>query len=311
VARERYLYAVSVVIAGVSGLLGNYLLAGRPEGTEIHALVRPGSNLVANDDVQLHEVNLIDSTEVESALLSLNADAIVNSAAEGRVDAVQGKKDEFRPLNVELPRVLSRYAHEHKIKMVHISSNAVFSGRSSTYSDTDALDPINDYGILKQEAEAAVLGENSEALIVRPILMYGWPQGSGRTNPAASWVSALRSGQTIKVVDDVWSQPLYAGDCAQAVWKGIQESVAGTVNVSGGVRLSLYEFAQLVSQVFGLDASLIKPVSISTFPTLAPRPSETNFDLVRLREELDIHPYSPADGLRVLKDSESKWNFNS
>jgi dTDP-4-dehydrorhamnose reductase len=292
------------VITGASGLLGTYLLASCPEGTETHALVRPGSNLVANGNVRVHEVNLADPNEVESALLSLNPSAIVNSAAEGRVDAVQGKKDEFRPLNVELPRVLSRYGHEHGINVVHISSNAVFAGRTNTYSDTDAPDPINDYGILKQEAEVAVLGENPRALVLRPILMYGWPQGSGRTNPAASWISSLRAGQEIKVVDDVWSQPLYAGDCAQAVWKGILESASGAVNVSGGVRLSLYEFAQLVAQVFDFDDSLIKPVSISSFPALAPRPSETNFDLHRLRGELNIEPFAPVDGLRVLMESE-------
>ena len=297
-----------VVITGSSGLLGTYLLASCPEDTEIHALVRPGSNLVANDDVRVHEINYADPDEVESMLLSLSPGAIINSAAEGRVDAVQGKKDEFRPLNVEFPRLLGRFGNEHGIKVVHISSNAVFAGRTNAYSDTDSPDPVNDYGVLKQEAEVAVLGENSEALIVRPILMYGWPQGRSRTNPAASWISTLRSGQEIKVVDDVWSQPLYAGDCAQAVWRGIQESVSGTVNVSGGVRISLYEFALLVSQVFDLDASLIKPVSISSFPSLAPRPSETNFDLLRLRKELKMQPYSPADGLRVLRESEPKWH---
>jgi dTDP-4-dehydrorhamnose reductase len=311
VARARYLWLVSVVISGASGLLGNYLLASCPEGTEIHALVRPGSNFVASRDVRLHEVNLTDPSEVESALLSLNPDAIVNSAAEGRVDAVQGKKNEFRPLNVEMPRVLSRYAHEHGVKMVHISSNAVFSGRSSTYSDTDALDPINDYGILKQEAEAAVLGENSEALIVRPILMYGWPQGSGRTNPAASWIFALCSVQQIKLVYEVCSQLLYEGKSAQAVLQGVQESVLGTVNVGGGARPSLHEFAQLVAQVFDLNESFIDSVSMSVFPALARLPAETNLDLCRLRAKLEFKVYSPADRLQVLKESEPKLNAAS
>jgi len=230
---------------------------------------------------------------------------IIHTAAEGRVDAVQKRINEFRTLNVELPSLLSKYAKNSGAQIVHLSSNAVFGGRAESYSDYSGFDPINDYGSLKAEAEKSVIEQNPSALVVRPILMYGWPQPSGRQNPVTSWISNLREGKTIRVVDDVWSEPLAAWDCAEAIWCALDKEMSGPLNVSGGVKMSLLEFAHTVASVFEMDSSLIEPASSGDFPTLAPRPASTSFDLKRLTGELDFHPSSPLEGLEKLKRDES------
>ena len=294
-----------VLISGANGLLGQHLIQSRSQESEILGIIRPRDSTGSRVDCETRELDLTQFSEVIQVLDTFAPEVIIHTAAEGRVDAVQKRIDEFRTLNVELPSLLSKYAKNSGAQIVHLSSNAVFGGKAESYSDYSGLDPINDYGVLKAEAERSVIEQNPGALIVRPILMYGWPQPSGRQNPVTSWISNLREGKKIRVVDDVWTEPLSAWDCAEAVWCALDTEMSGPLNVSGGVKMSLLEFAHMVASVFELDSSLIEPASSGDFPTLAPRPLSTSFDLKRLTEELHFHPFSPLEGLEKLKRNES------
>jgi len=299
------LTSVRILITGANGLLGQHLIQSRGQGTEILGIVRSKDSTGSGVEYETRELDLTQFSKVVRVLDAFAPEAIIHTAAEGRVDAVQKRIDEFRKLNVELPALLSKYAKDSGAQIVHLSSNAVFGGRTESYSDYSQFDPINDYGILKAEAEKSVMEQNASALVVRPILMYGWPQPSGRQNPVTSWISNLREAKKIRVVDDVWTEPLAAWDCAEAIWCALDTEMSGPLNVSGGVKMSLLEFAHAVASVFELDSSLIESGSSGDFPTLAPRPGSTSFDLKRLKKELDFHPLSPLEGLEKLRRDES------
>ena len=170
-------------MTGVSGLLGRYLVLGRDPDTEIHGISRHSWPQDRLGTCQMHEVDVTSTRALTSVLDAIQPDVIVHAAAEGRVDAVEGNADAYRPLNVEVSRDLAQYSAAAGIQYVFISSNAVFGGAPTPYSDDSPFDPVNDYGRLKAEAEVAVSSVNGDALIVRPILMYGWPYPEHRLNP--------------------------------------------------------------------------------------------------------------------------------
>jgi dTDP-4-dehydrorhamnose reductase len=258
----------------------------------------------------MHQLDLMDSDALLELLEQVKPDIIVHAAAEGRVDVVERNPKAFLPLNVRVSTELASFAARRGHKYVFVSSNAVFGGRGNSYQDNSPFDPVNKYGILKSEAESSVLRVNPEALVIRPILMYGWPFPEQRLNPVVSWIEQLRRGEQISVVDDVWTEPLAAWDCARAIWGGIDAGIIGGINVSGGVRMSLYDFAILTSSIFELDARLITPVSSDSFTAIAPRPRDTSFDLVRLTTEIGIEPEDPARGLKRLKETEPSAERN-
>lgn len=295
-----------VVITGVTGLLGRYLLETASAETEVHGLARGNWPAEMRGGCTMHVIDLADIPQTTRLIRKINPDAIVHAAAEGRVDTVEGNLSKFRPLNVDLARSLATLSSETGAKMVHVSSNAVFSGSGPPYSDAASTDPINDYGRLKAEAEIAVQEILPSALILRPILMYGWPNPGRRPNPVSDWIVRMRAGHKVNVVDDVWTEPLAAWDCARAIWNGVSDGVAGTVNVSGGVKMSLFTFAVLTAAVFNLDTRLIEPVPSSRINLSAPRPRDTAFTLTRLREELHVEPVTPAIGLQILRDTEAR-----
>jgi dTDP-4-dehydrorhamnose reductase len=182
----------------------------------------------------------------------------------------------------------------------------VFGGSEEVYSDYSETSPINDYGMLKAHAEKMVLSIDPNSIIIRPLLMYGWPNFNRRLNPVVKWINDLRLGINIRVVNDIFTQPLAVWDCATAIWKGIEIDASGPVNISGGESISLYNFALLTSEIFGLNSGLIQPVSSLYFQNLAPRPFKTSFDLNRLKTEFNFVPSKLRAGIEELKLTENK-----
>jgi len=253
-------------------------------------------------------VQLLDLTDfpaLHRLLATLRPEAIVNAAAEGSVDAVQAQPDAFYPLNVEVPKVLAQYSRDHEIPLVHISSNAVFGSKPPPYDDASPCGPVNAYGELKRQAEEAVQRIYPEASILRPIQMYGWPRGERRANLASTWISKLRCGEPIQVVDDVVSEPLWAADTARAIRTLVTQPVRGPINISGGLPMTLFQFACLVAREFELDGALVTPVATESFTALAPRPRDTRFTLRRLHDELGVLPLAPELGLTEMRAEET------
>ena len=299
-----------VAITGATGLLGRYLRLSRPTGSQIVAVSRTHLLQVEREGDASFLVDLAVAGSGAALMGQVQPDVVIHAAAEGRVDAVQGNTVDHMQLNVMAASDLAALCRERGFIFVFVSSNAVFGGSPTPYRDDSIHDPVNDYGILKSLAESAVMDANPEALIIRPLLMYGLPFPWGRPNPVMQWARELGEGREVKVVNDVTTQPLWAGDCAAAIWAGIKEKAAGAINVSGGESVTLFDLACRAADAFGLDTALVTPIESSTLTSIAPRPTSTAFDLHRLHDDLGLTPHRLKAGLALLRD-EYDWVMRS
>jgi dTDP-4-dehydrorhamnose reductase len=105
----------------------------------------------------------------------------------------------------------------------------------------------------------------------------------------------------VSVVNDVWTQPLYAGDCAHAIWAAVKGEVNESLNISGGVTISLFDFALLTAKTFELKVENVSEISSEELTGLAPRPSLTEFDLSKLMTIMGTMPLDPVSGLSAMK----------
>ena len=102
-----------------------------------------------------HETMILDFRnldELQSVILKIKPDIVVNAAG------ILIEESELRPLeavhlNAALPLTLNDLSKKLKFKLIHISTDCVFSGNSGPYSVSDIKDANNIYGRTKALGE--------------------------------------------------------------------------------------------------------------------------------------------------------------
>ena len=289
-----------VLVTGISGILGQYLARTRSKEVWLTGVSRTEPKRVSEDFDIVH-CSKLDKKALASLISRIRPDVLIHAAAEGSVDAVEKDPEEYRKINEVLPGELASLTRKNSIQYVYISSNAVYGNQKSPWTEDSLQFPVNKYGEAKCKAEVRVADANEDALIVRPIMMYGWPAKGSRENPVSFWIKQLETGKNVSVVNDVWTQPLYAGDCAHAIWAAVKGEVNESLNISGGVTISLFDFALLTAKTFELKVENVSEISSEELTGLAPRPSLTEFDLSKLMTIMGTMPLDPVSGLSAMK----------
>jgi len=290
-----------VLIVGGTGLLGKALLEATPEGWEVSATYHRNAP-PADWRHQCYAMDVRDQAAVDALVVRVRPSVIVHAAAVGSVDEAERDPARVGEVNVYGTQAVGRACARWNARFVFISSNAVFDGRCPPYDEEAPLHAVNRYGALKIEAERWIQQHGpSDALIIRPILMYGWPPAGGRDNAVTRWLRQLEAGQTVEAAEDIYSMPLYAGNCAQTVWAAIQRGRSGTYHIAGADRVSLVDFARATARTFGLEERLVVPVPSHRFAGLAPRPADTSFVTAKMERELGVRPLGIAEGLAIMQ----------
>jgi dTDP-4-dehydrorhamnose reductase len=294
-----------VLITGGTGLLGVAIQQAAPEDVQIFTIYHPERSLPIPLPFPIRAADVSDRRHMQSIFEWSKPDVVIHTAAIGSVDYAEKNQEETKKINVGGTEVVAALCEQYKSRLVYISSNAVFDGKNPFYSETDHVNPLNYYGKLKVEAERVVRDSNTSWAILRAILMYGLPYPGERVNPVVWWTDSLSNDKPVKVVDNVYSKPLPAQSCAEAVWAIIQKNRTGVYHAAGRDHVSLYQFALMTADIFGLDASLITPVPDSYFPNIALRPQDTSFNTAKMESELNVKPVGIRAGLLQMKSTGS------
>ena len=290
---------MKVLITGGSCLLGKYLIDTQPDGWQAT------STWYTNYVPGAYQMDVCNASQVRYIFGRVKPQAVIHCAAVGDVDYAERNYQEVSAINVDGTRNVMAACQDYKARFVLTSTNAVFGGDEPPYAEDSPRIPVNAYGAIRKRVEDHVM-QGRNWLIVRLFLLYGWPPPAARGNWAETLVSRLRAKQPTKLVNDKYWQPTYAADVARAIWGLLgQDKREEIYHVAGSDRVTLYEFGQGVATVFGLDGTLLEPVSSDAFPTIAPRPVDTSYRLDKLHA-LDIRPAGILNGLGQMKGEENQ-----
>jgi len=294
--------AKTVLVTGGTGLLGKGLEETMPAGWRVVSLHQRDYKVEGSKSRHL-VLDIRDKRAVDRLFAKTAFDAVVHAAGIASVDYVEKHYAESLESNIVGTLNVTSAARRAGTHLIYVSTNAVFDGKRAPYREDDAANPVNKYGGLKVECERLVRETLTRWTIVRPILMYGWNHVVTRPNPATWIYEKLMRGETIKMVDDVWENPLYNVQCGHALWAAIRKRPDGVFHLAGKDSVNRFEFATQVAQAFGLDASLIERVTSGAFPGIAPRPRNTTFVTTRMEKELGVKPLTLREGLAAMKSA--------
>jgi dTDP-4-dehydrorhamnose reductase len=231
-----------VFVTGLGGYLGRAIAALEPDAIGT-VRTRP-----APDPARAFAVDVRDADAVRAALDAARPDAVIHTAY------VQEGPD-ARSVNVDGSAAVASAAAERGLRLVHLSSDVVFSGRlERPLREDDPVDPITDYGRTKAAAEAAVTSAHPDAVLVRTSLIYGGAE------PSRQEQLALDHSATF--YDDEIRCPIAAPDLAAAVVElAARPDIRGALHVAGPDAVSRLEFARLVAAANGHDPDELKVAS--------------------------------------------------
>jgi dTDP-4-dehydrorhamnose reductase len=149
-------------------------------------------------------------------------------------------------------------------RLVHVSSEAVFSGRDVEYDETALPDPTYLYGAAKAAAETAVRAIDPAAAVVRTSLIVGDGRGA-HEKLTHDLIAGRRTGA---LLTDQVRKPVHVDDLSDALLELATNDHHGILNVAGTDPISRYDLGVLVALRDGLDPALI-PASTTAQAGLA------------------------------------------
>jgi dTDP-4-dehydrorhamnose reductase len=247
-----------LLITGASGLLG-LNLALNVGGT--HSVIGVDRNTLASVPFEVIQADLLDPNAIQRVFDEARPEAVIHCAALADLDSCESDPDLARRTNAELPAQLADACARRKIRLVHISTDAVFDGqKTGSYSEADLPNPQGTYAQTKWEGERAVLDLYRLAIVAR-VNFYGWSL-SGKRSLAEFFVNNLSKGKNVNGFTDVIFCPLLVDHLGEILLSMLERGLHGLYHVVGPQAMSKYQFGVEIARKFGLKESLISPQSV-------------------------------------------------
>lgn len=251
------------LVAGAKGQLGQEI---------VKLLEELGEKYVAFDSKQL---DITNREQVFQVLGNEMPDVVLDAAAYTAVDAAEDEGKELNWLvNADGTKNLAEASAKVDAKLVYISTDYVFSGNETKeYTETDLVNPQNEYGKAKLAGEKAVEASGVEYYIIRT----SWVFGEFGKNFVYTMKELASKLDKISVVDDQRGRPTWTKTLAEFIVYLISNNVEyGIYNLSNDDTATWYEFSLKILENDDVD---IEPVTSNKFPTKAYRPNNSVLSL--------------------------------
>jgi dTDP-4-dehydrorhamnose reductase len=227
--------------------------------------------------VDLPEFDILNREQVRQAVDT--ADAIINCAAYTNVDGAESQKDLAHRVNGEAVGQLGRLAAERGKWVLHFSTDFVFDGDlDRPYTETDAPNPINEYGRSKLAGERLLEQSGCSRCIVR----LEWTYGAHGTHFVNKIIERTRASGHLKVVSDQVGSPTATTEVAEAACKLLEHRAEGLFHFANSGYASRFDVAKFITEQLSLDVE-VTPCPSSDYRSPARRPLNSRFNCTKIQ----------------------------
>lgn len=253
-------------------------------GTEVTAVCRQHGHAVRVHD--LPEFDITDASHLGAVVDA--ADVVVNCAAYTNVDGAESNSPIAHRVNGEAVGRLGELARASGTWVLHVSTDFVFDGRlDRPYVETDAPNPISEYGRSKLAGERLLDASGCAHCIVR----LEWTYGSNGDNFITKLLRRSQAGGPVSVVEDQVGAPTAVGEVAKVVCRMIEKRPAGLYHFAGAGYASRYDVAAFVFERLS-QAVALRRCRTADYTSPAARPLNSRFDCSKIQTLLD-EPIAP------------------
>ena len=278
-------------VTGVGGQLGHDVMnelhkrGHQGVGSDIapqFAGVADGSAVTTMPYVSL---DITDKEAVEKTIREINPDVVIHCAAWTAVDMAEDddKVALVWKINAGGTQNIADVCKALDCKMLYLSTDYVFNGQGTEPWKPDCKDyqPLNIYGQTKLEGELAVANTLTKYFIVR----IAWVFGLNGKNFIKTMLSAGKTHDTVRVVNDQIGTPTYCFDLARLLVDMCETQKYGYYHATNeGGYISWYDFTKEIYRQAGLKTTVLPVTTAEYGLTKAARPFNSRLDKSKLVE---------------------------
>src|SRR3982074_49520 len=239
---------LKVIITGAAGMLGQAV---------VEYCSAQGESVAAFDHQTL---DIVDRSQVHTALASERPDVVINCAAYTDVDGCELDPKRATETNAHGPEVIALTCREIGAQLITISTDYVFDGeKDGFYTQRDQPNPKSVYSASKLEGERRAQIAWANTIVVRS----GYIFGAGGTNFLSPLIGRARRGEALKAINDSFGTPTYAPHLARQLYQLARIDIPGIYHVvNAGDGTSFEGFARYALGIAGLGDNRVETVSL-------------------------------------------------
>jgi dTDP-4-dehydrorhamnose reductase len=296
IKKARLAMPAKLLIFGGNGFIGgNLVVIAQHNGWEVFiGASRQHPNLQA----VWRMADVTEADSVEKTVAAIGPDVVVNLAAIADPDRAEKEKELAYKINVGGARNVAESCARNGVRQVFFSTDAVFDGESSSYSEYDGPAPVNYYGLTKMEAERVVFQSQPEAVVVRTAMVIGFPVTGGHSF-FTNLESKLKLGKEVLTPTYEFRTPADVLTLAECVLELCENSFSGLIHLAATDSINRYDLSKAVARRMGYDENLISPQSMpEVIPGRAPRHKNGNLNVTRAQSLLKTRLLSTEEGIQ-------------
>lgn len=269
---------MKILITGCNGQLGR----------KMHDLLADYDDEVIYTDVDTLDIS--DMYDLDKFVGENGFTHIVNCAAYTAVDKAESDRINAAKINIDAVHNLAVVSSKHNIKLVHISTDYVFDGRSyQPYMENMIAMPQTVYGKTKFGGEQILQAECRSAIIIRTAWLYS----EYGNNFVKTMLRLGREREELNVVYDQVGSPTYAGDLAKTIIDILHhnEWIPGVYHFTDEGVCSWFDFTKMIFFIAGIDCK-VNPILSSEYKCAAQRPFYSVLNKKKIKTTFGINiPY--------------------
>lgn len=241
-----------VLIIGSSGLIGNNLTRALCLSNDIKVVAlgrNPRPKIVWGGEAYRCFTDVRKFDELEQIIKLIRPNVVINCAGVTKHVPEGSDIKEAIEINAVFPLKLKRLGTECDFRVIHISSDCVFDGKSGGYSEKDIPNATDIYGITKGLSEK----DNGKHLTLRTSTIghelqtkHGLLNWFLDQSECYGYAKAIFSGL-----------PAFELGCVIRDFLLVDPSIQGLYNI-GGDPINKFDLLKLVNSIYSINANIIR-----------------------------------------------------